>query len=115
MLSDKILRFIFEPDLSKKYALYFLRSKIGKTQIEKLSSGNQESMRNIGQEKIKQINIPYCRISEQEIVIQEIESRFSLCDKMEETVSNSLQQAEALRQSILKRAFEGKLVNVMTR
>lgn len=46
---------------------------------------------------------------EQKSIVQEIESRFSVCDKMEETINNSLEQAEALRQSILKQAFEGKL------
>ena len=30
---------------------------------------------------------------------------------MEETISQSLQKAESLRQSILKKAFEGKLLN----
>jgi type I restriction enzyme, S subunit len=110
MLSDKILRLHFEETLNKKYALYFLRSKIGKRQISNLSTGNQESMRNIGQEKIKQIIIPFCDPVEQIKVVQEIESRLSVCDKMEETITTSLQQAEALRQSILKRAFEGKLV-----
>ena len=48
-------------------------------------------------------------IKEQEGIIQEIESRFSVSEKMEETIENSLNQAEALRQSILKQAFEGKL------
>jgi type I restriction enzyme S subunit len=38
------------------------------------------------------------------------ESKLSICDKLEETISQSLQQAETLRQSILKRAFEGKLL-----
>ena len=38
------------------------------------------------------------------------ESRLSVCDKLEETITESLQQSEALRQSILKKAFEGKLV-----
>lgn len=33
-----------------------------------------------------------------------------MCDKIEESIIVSLQQAEALRQSILKKAFEGKLV-----
>ncbi len=37
-------------------------------------------------------------------------SRLSGADKMEESINQSLQQAEALRQSILKKAFEGKLV-----
>lgn len=43
-------------------------------------------------------------------IVQEIESRLSVCDKIEETITNSLKQAEALRQSILKKAFEGKLM-----
>lgn len=46
---------------------------------------------------------------EQQQIVQEIESRLSVCDKIEETITNSLKQAEALRQSILKKAFEGKL------
>ena len=36
---------------------------------------------------------------------------FSIADEVEKTVINSLKQAEKLRQSILKRAFEGKLVS----
>jgi len=57
----------------------------------------------------KEISMPIPSMPEQEIIIQKIESRFSVCDKMEETIANSLKQAEALRQSILKQAFEGKL------
>jgi len=34
----------------------------------------------------------------------------AVADKMEESLSQSLQQAEALRQSILKNAFQRKLV-----
>ena len=46
---------------------------------------------------------------EQQQIVQEIESRLSVCDKIEETITNSLKQAEALRQSILKKACEGRL------
>ena len=67
-------------------------------------------MRNIGQEKIRQITIPIPPLEEQQQIVQEIESRLSVCDKIEETITNSLLQAESLRQSILKRAFEGKLL-----
>ena len=49
-------------------------------------------------------------IAEQQKVVDEIESRLLVCDKIEESIEQSLQQAEALRQSILKKAFEGKLV-----
>ena len=54
--------------------------------------------------------IKVCRIDEQQQLVQKIESRLSVCDKIEETITNSLKQAEALRQSILKKAFEGELV-----
>ena len=57
-------------------------------------------------------NIPFHvpTLEEQQQIVEEIESRLSVCDKIEETITNSLKQAEALRQSILKKAFEGKLV-----
>ncbi|MCG8683261.1 MAG: restriction endonuclease subunit S, partial [Desulfobacterales bacterium] len=60
MLSDKILRFEFYEYVDKKYILYFLRSHQGRAQIESLSTGNQESMRNIGQSRIRRIQIPFC-------------------------------------------------------
>ena len=110
MLSDKILRFTFEENIFKKYVLYYLRSKKGRKQIELLSTGNQDSMRNIGQEKIRQIEFPYCKIEEQHQIVQAIESRLSVADKLEESIAQSLQQSEALRQSILKKAFKGRLV-----
>lgn len=49
-------------------------------------------------------------IIEQTQIVQEIESRLSVCDKLVETIDESLEQSEALRQSILKEAFEGKLL-----
>ena len=49
-------------------------------------------------------------IEEQHQIVQEIESRLSVADKMAESITQSLQQAEALRQSILKKAFSGELV-----
>ncbi len=48
--------------------------------------------------------------AEQSTILSEIESRLSICDKIEESIEQAMQQAEALRQSILKKAFEGNLV-----
>jgi type I restriction enzyme S subunit len=112
MLSDKTLRFRFNSDVIPKYILYYLRSRKGRKEIQRLSTGNQESMRNIGQARIKQIEFPYCTKEEQQLVVNELESKLTVCDKIEETISQSLQQAETLRQSILKQAFEGKLVSL---
>lgn len=55
--------------------------------------------------------MPLPSINQQKQIIKEIESRLSVCDKVEQSISESLEKAEALRQSILKKAFEGKLLS----
>ncbi|MBL0147111.1 MAG: restriction endonuclease subunit S [Chitinophagaceae bacterium] len=79
-------------------------------QIEKMKSGISDSGLNLTQKAFLQITIPVPTIQLQNKIVQEIESRLSVADKMEESITQSLQQAEALRQSILKKAFEGRLV-----
>jgi len=49
-------------------------------------------------------------LAEQQKIVEEVERLLSVADAMEQTVEQSLKQAERLRQSILKCAFEGKLV-----
>ena len=53
--------------------------------------------------------IPYCSLDKQAQIICETDSKITVCDNIEQTIDTALQQAEALRQSILKEAFEGKL------
>jgi type I restriction enzyme S subunit len=60
---------------------------------------------------VKAFPVPFCSLEEQNQVVQEIEFRLSVCDKMEQSLSESIEKAEALRQSILKKAFEGKLLS----
>ena len=55
--------------------------------------------------------VPLPPLAEQHRIVAEIERRLSVADEIEKTVDQSLKQAERLHQSILKRAFEGKLVS----
>ena len=64
----------------------------------------------INQQHIKNFIIPLPTKSEQKSVIQEIENRLSVSEQIEKDISDAINRAEALRQSILKKAFEGKLV-----
>ena len=59
--------------------------------------------------KFSNIEISLPSLEEQQLIVDELESKLTVCDKIEETISQSLLQAESLRQSILKKAFEGKL------
>lgn len=60
---------------------------------------------------VRSIHINLCSNEEQEEIIKEIESRLSVCENIEATIEEALEKAEALRQSILKKAFEGKLLS----
>jgi type I restriction enzyme S subunit len=77
--------------------------------IRRKSSGGVQP--NINLDIVKNLNLPFCSLEEQNQIVQEIESRLSVCDKMEQSINESIEKAEALRQSILKKAFEGKLLS----
>ncbi len=92
-----------------KYLYYCSLSKLIKDEIKKYTVETTQA--NVGIASIKRFILPLPpTLAEQQHIVSEIESRLSVCDKIEESISTSLQQAEALRQSILKKAFEGKLV-----
>jgi len=75
--------------------------------IRRKASGGVQPNLNLG--TIKNICVPIYGYDSQKNIVNEIESRLSVCDSIEQIVDTALQQAEALRQSILKQAFEGKL------
>ncbi|WP_425340717.1 restriction endonuclease subunit S [Candidatus Magnetobacterium casense] len=89
-----------------KYIYYFFKGN--QNRIEAFAPATAQ--KNINLNTLKTLFIPYCSLSEQSAIVQEIETRLSVCDKLEETITQSLQTAEALRQSILKKAFEGRLL-----
>lgn len=97
-----------ENTINRKFLVFFLATKALYNQLVNEVHGATRPRINTTQ--LKSSLIPVCSLEEQQRIVEEIESRLSVCDKLEETISASLKQAEALRQSILKQAFEGKLV-----
>lgn len=93
---------------NENFLAYYLSTKQVYNQLVNEVHGATRPRINTTQ--LKSTNIPLPTLEEQNQIVQEIESRLSVCDKVEETITQSLQQAETLRQSILKQAFEGKLV-----
>jgi type I restriction enzyme, S subunit len=61
-------------------------------------------------ETLKLLSLPLPPLAEQQRIVAEVERRLSVIEQMETTIQHSLDRAERLRQAILKRAFEGKLV-----
>ena len=94
--------------IDAQYLTYYLNTHAAKTYGNQVRSfGVNQS--NINGTKLKTYPVPLPLVKEQTKIVQEIESRLSVADKMENDISQSLKQAEALRQSILTEAFSGKL------
>ena len=109
MLSDKILRLHFS-GIIPEYALHFLRSKAGRAEIERLASGNQESMRNIGQDRIRAIRIPVAPPDVQARIVATVDEHLSALDATSAGLERARANVSRLRNSILTSAFDGTLV-----
>ncbi len=65
---------------------------------------------NLTLEIVRQIPLPLPPFEEQKQIVSEVSERLSQISAAESAIEQSLKRAARLRQSILKRAFEGKLV-----
>lgn len=90
-----------------KFMAYYLRSDYGQKELLKNKRGAGKL--GLGLDDIRDSRVPIVTDDMASSIVAEIESRLSVCDSIEKTVDNALQQAEGLRQSILKKAFEGEL------
>lgn len=75
-LSDKVLRLRAKPGWAK-WLNIFLNSADGRSEIESRATGNQLSMRNIGQDAIRNIAVPIPPLSEQCRIVARIEALFA--------------------------------------
>lgn len=94
--------------LSPKYLLRYLSSYDARRYIENVSKSTS-GVNNVNAQEIKKIKVPYFEKEIQDQIIYAIESRLLAYVNIEKTVNQALQQASAMRQSILKQAFEGGL------
>lgn len=67
------------------------------------------TMKNLNEDIVQYIPVPFVTAEMQRDITVKMDCKMSVCDSIEQTVDIALQQAEAMRQSILKNAFEGRL------
>ena len=75
--------------------------------LEKMAKGT--TMKNLNEKIVARIPVPKITRDIQDSILSNTSRKMSICDNIERTVDTALQQAAALRQSILKQAFEGNL------
>jgi type I restriction enzyme S subunit len=74
------------------------------------AQGISGTMPKIDQGTVQETMIPLPPLAEQKAIVEALADQFSVIDHLENELKEKLRKAEALRQSTLKSAFEGKLV-----
>lgn len=92
-----------------KFVFYFLvRDKFRNEAASEMTGA--VGLRRVPKQFIENYSINLPPLPEQQKIVAILESKLTICDAIEETIKTSIKQGEALRQSILKKAFEGQLI-----
>lgn len=108
-INQAIARFRCGDNLYNRYLAYYLGFSDTVEKMKKQSKATAGQF-NLTLEICRNIEIPVPSIKIQKQMVNSIEAQLSVCDNIEKIVDETLRQAEALRQSILKKAFEGRLI-----
>ena len=90
-----------------EFMAWYLRSDWGQKDLLKNKRGGGKL--GLGLDDIRDTHVPVVSDGAAQKIVAFIDDRLSICDSIEQTVDAALQQAEAMRQSILKDSFEGRL------
>ena len=85
------------------YLAYYTNSPMGRSIVKRNERGAAQGHLNVTAYGRLPIVVP--TLSEQQMIIEGIDAKTSVCDSIEQTVDETLQQAKAMRQSILQRVF----------
>lgn len=101
---------LIQPDAEKINPEYLFWQFSSPLITEQLMEGkNETSQPAFGIQKARLLQIKMCSPDAQDRIVYDIREKISVCENIEQTVTLTLQQAEAMRQCILKDAFEGKM------
>ena len=104
-----LIRVRFCEGIEPHFISFFINSSYGRAWIRSVVS-QQVGQANVNGTKLKNLTVPLPPLYEQIIITKEIDRIFSICREIEAPLESEIKRAQSLRQSILKRAFEGKLV-----
>jgi type I restriction enzyme, S subunit len=96
------------PSINSLYLAWFLSCKTGQDQFQSQQRGATKL--GLGLDDIKSVIVPLPPSAEQNLIVQEIERLFSFTKNIDSIIDINIKRAERLRQSILKKAFSGKLL-----
>lgn len=108
-VTNSLVRFRVYDGVDTDYALKVFLAYLKNGRFQKIATITV-NIAHLGAGRFSEIEFPLAPIDEQAAIIEEVDRHFSLIDAAEKAINLSLARASRLRQSILKQAFEGKLV-----
>ncbi|MFB9150973.1 restriction endonuclease subunit S [Roseovarius ramblicola] len=95
--------------LIPKNLVYLMMEPNVRAQIESKAKSTS-GVNNINAKELQELQVPICCPAEQAEIVRILDSRLEAADALEAEIDAALTLADALRQSILKKAFSGQLV-----
>ena len=92
-----------ETNLLSKFLFNLMLSKYFVTKAS--TSGSRTILPKINQTELSRIPVPLCSLEEQSLIVSEIESRLSVCDKMEETLKENLAKPKRFDRAFSRKLF----------
>lgn len=109
LLNQRVAALRFDTTVAlPEFYQYYLSSSEYRNQFFAYETGNV-GQGNVGIKALIEPRVVCPTVRKQREIVEKIEARLTTCDSIERTVDTALRQAEAMRQSILKQAFEGRL------
>ncbi len=106
VINQQLHAFLVPNLLQPEYLVYAIKAQASLMQ----SMATSTTISYLNASKCNSIPVALPPLEEQRFIVEEVERRLSVVDKLEATVEENLKQAGGLRQSILKQAFSGELV-----
>ena len=97
----------FQNPVQGRFMAWYLRSEYGQKDLLKNKRGGGKL--GLGLDDIRDTPVPIVDDITATEIVDKVEEQLSVCDSIKKTVDTALAQADAMRQSILKQAFEGKI------
>ena len=96
-------------NVDKYFIRYLLKTNYFLNYANKNATGS--TIKNVSLKIMREFNFKLpLTLDEQKKIVEEIEKRFAVADEVEKVVEQNIEKSKQLKQSILKKAFEGRLV-----
>lgn len=106
MMSDKIIRFVFAPELDHEYLALVNRSEFSRAYYARVAGGTSSSMKNVSREQIKNLVVALPPLAEQHRIVAKVDELMALCDALKARIADAQTTQLHLADAIVEQAVQ---------